>query len=356
MANCNDRWSRFALFFLFVFFIFRAPAIAAQPGVSEESIEIGRLKEDFQREVKRNSEELAILRRDQINYKIEKDLLKESYSSTLQSISTAISLISVAVGFVFTAFGYIGFKSIGKLKEDYSEALRESKKLKDDLESEILALERKQKKIEGDVAEVIGVNDQQARRIQLLELTEKIGGLVQNRHFDWALEHIKTAMEIDSEFPPLLKLKAITECGLKDYRAGIISYRQAFDKDKKIDTGSLLNCMEVILLFGDVSEYREMYNKYKAVVDAAHSGFIAKFFEAICCIRNNDLFSLKASMRPVVESSPPGNSSKLGTWNLSEVDEYVELMEDGELKDVGLKFLKFFVGQESRETLLELLR
>ena len=53
------------------------------------------------------------VRRDQLNYQIEKNLLKEAYSSNYTTIQIIISII---LG-IFAILGYLGIKSITSLKK-----------------------------------------------------------------------------------------------------------------------------------------------------------------------------------------------------------------------------------------------
>ena len=52
---------------------------------------------------------------DRINYRIEKDLLKEAYSSNLQTINMVITFV---LG-VFAFLGYLGIRDISTIKKEY---------------------------------------------------------------------------------------------------------------------------------------------------------------------------------------------------------------------------------------------
>ena len=58
--------------------------------------------EKLENELKKLSDQVTEVRRDQLNYQIEKDLLKETYSSNMDTINIVIAII-------LAIFGIIGF-------------------------------------------------------------------------------------------------------------------------------------------------------------------------------------------------------------------------------------------------------
>lgn len=55
-------------------------------------------------EIKENQSDLNKVRNDQVNYKIEKDLLKEVYSSSLSTVNTVVSVVFCLNNFVNSPF------------------------------------------------------------------------------------------------------------------------------------------------------------------------------------------------------------------------------------------------------------
>jgi hypothetical protein len=57
---------------------------------------------------------LVETRRDQLNYRIEKDLLKETFSSNYQTINIVLTIVLA----LFTVVGYLGIRDIGAIKKN----------------------------------------------------------------------------------------------------------------------------------------------------------------------------------------------------------------------------------------------
>ena len=153
--------------------------------------DIRQLKQD----VKIASSDIEILRRDQVNYRIEKDMLKEVYSSNLQAINMATTIALGVIGLL----GYLGIRSIKEVKLDYTSELNELKKLKADFEMELQSLVGKQKEFENKISELAVTNEKQDRRLKVLELTEKVAELMKGKQWQWALQYIPLGLEIDKD-------------------------------------------------------------------------------------------------------------------------------------------------------------
>ena len=63
----------------------------------------------------RIEESISEIRRDQLNYRIERDLLKEAFSSNYQTINIVIAII---LG-VFSVIGFLGIRDIGTIRRQY---------------------------------------------------------------------------------------------------------------------------------------------------------------------------------------------------------------------------------------------
>ena len=86
-------------------------------------------------------EQLQQVKTNQLNYKIEKDLLKETYSNNYSRIQT---IITIVLG-LLTVLGFLGINSITKTKKEYENELKEFKDLKAQLEKDYDKLKEKQK-------------------------------------------------------------------------------------------------------------------------------------------------------------------------------------------------------------------
>ena len=85
----------------------------------------------FKSEVNNLKHEIEILKRDQLNYQIEKDLLKDAYSNNYDKLNLFITGILLLFGF----FGVLGIRDINSIKKEHKDELEKLKSLQVDLES-----------------------------------------------------------------------------------------------------------------------------------------------------------------------------------------------------------------------------
>ena len=91
--------------------IFAKENIAAQQSPTSPAPSTSNSQADEQRELNRLNDALAEVRRDQLNYKIERDLLKNAYTSSFQTINLVLTMILGA----FAVLGYLGLRGLGTL-------------------------------------------------------------------------------------------------------------------------------------------------------------------------------------------------------------------------------------------------
>ena len=66
-------------------------------------------------EIKENQSDLNKVRNDQVNYKIEKDLLKEVYSSIISTVNTVVSVVFALITLLIALLGYLGLRNIREI-------------------------------------------------------------------------------------------------------------------------------------------------------------------------------------------------------------------------------------------------
>ncbi|MBC3812735.1 hypothetical protein [Undibacterium aquatile] len=193
---------RITLLLLTIAFSLGSHGVAESHTDSKQSAEFQREVDYLKRDLKRTDDDIAILHRDQINYQLEKDLLKETYSTNYQTTALTISLVSTSVGIIFAIIGYLSFKSVGKLKDEFSNELQNARMLKSGLEIEIEELRKKQKHADEEISKL---NQKQATTIQVLEIVEKASALINSGSYVWAIENIEAGLAINPTYPPLIK-------------------------------------------------------------------------------------------------------------------------------------------------------
>lgn len=325
-----------------------AAAVTLQHQQETETLsDFSRKVEDLGHSIQRNSDDIALIRRDEINYQIERDLLKETYSSKIASTGLIISAVSMAVGLIFALLGYLGLKSIGKVKDDYTDELQNVRELRVNLEIEIESLRKKQEKTERQVE---SLREIQEAKIRLLEITEKAGSVMNARNYDWALELIKVGLEINAEYSPLVRLFAICNTKLQRYPEAISAYKKLLLLDPG-NTNDMLNYAELLVLSKDFEDYEEFCNGCKNIIDETFNGALSIFLNTIVALQKGDLAGAKNAMKPILDSCPDGLSQKMPGWNFDDTVIEISKMPPGELRDYANKVLGFFSGAISTEAM-----
>lgn len=179
-----------------------------QPTYAEQSKESQRIS-TIEHQVKTVSESVAEIRRDQLNYKIEKDLLKETYSSNVTTINLIITLILGA----FAVFGYLGVKGIGALKADFNQELEKLRSVSKEFEDKIATVNHQIEAANSKAEAMAKVNVEQDRRLRILELQEKCGTWSNKKNYSRALEYANVGLELDDKDAIFLTVKS--DCQMK---------------------------------------------------------------------------------------------------------------------------------------------
>lgn len=179
------------------------PALSAVAEKSATSSEV-RIS-SVEQTVKTLAERVEEVRRDQLNYKVEKDLLKEAYSSSVESINVSITVVLAALAI----FGYLGVRGIGTLKADFHKELDELRTIRKEFEGKIAGLDKQLSDANSRFEEMTRVNIDQDRRLQVLEIQEKCGTLMNQNNFARALEYANIGLGISNKDSVLLGVKAV---------------------------------------------------------------------------------------------------------------------------------------------------
>jgi hypothetical protein len=153
-----------------------AHAANAAPQASSPPQQTGQL-EAVQSDLSRLANSVAEVRRDELNYQIERDLLKETYSSNLQTINMVIAFVFGFATVIISLLGYFGLKSIREIRGDFVRELSEFRSSRSDLEQRLGDLMHRATEASERLTVLSQQNSKQEERLKYLELTEKIGAL-----------------------------------------------------------------------------------------------------------------------------------------------------------------------------------
>ena len=127
------------------------PAPRPQPTESDPIHQIKRLEDDVKE-----------IRRDQLNYQIERDLLKEAYATNLKTVDVLIALALGVITIVGGVLGFLGVRNIYALRKEYNDDLDALRRLKAGFEGDIERIKARETETKDQVTHL-------SNRIHVLE-------------------------------------------------------------------------------------------------------------------------------------------------------------------------------------------
>ena len=217
--------------------------------------------------IQKIQDQLTEVRRDQLNYKIEKDILEKTYGSNTQTIST---IVTILFG-VFAILGFFGLKDITTLKKDFVAELDKARDARRRLEAKANELEKKQATIEDEYKKLYEQNEKHTAKLKALELIEKIEDIMTSGNYQWGLENLAVALNFDPLNPRLLGQKAMCLWRIDDLANALLTYKQILQIDPR-DESALTNCLELMLLQKDFDGFEDLLSKNLQKIKAKNEG------------------------------------------------------------------------------------
>lgn len=298
------------------------------------------------REIETIQRDVAEVRRDQLNYKIEKDLLKETYSSNIQTINI---MITIVLG-MFSVVGFLGIRSISGLKKEYSEELANLNRLKERFAVQMETILKEQEEARKKYTEVTHTNEQQEKRLALLELQEKAATFYQNANYDRALEYIAIGLSLHSDDPILLQMKFMSMLKLN-------RFPQAVDVGEKLiqleprNTSTATNLCEAYLATNRIEKYEELIGKFRDELKADSKHGLVAYFETLKHFMKTDVSGMKQAIATCLETAIPGKTERIPKWTFTEIQSALNAKNPSKEYDLMVEFLQFLTGSKDAEEL-----
>jgi tetratricopeptide (TPR) repeat protein len=331
-----------------------AQAAALTPAPSRVNEDIRLDISQLKRKAKATTDDVAVLRRDQINYRVEKDLLKEAYSSNLQSINITITIVLAVITILGAILGYFGLKSLNDLKAVYAEELDSLKALKISLESEFGDVREKQKSVETQVDILAKTNQEQDRRLKLLELRDKAVQHFSNNNYYWALEFANAALELKSDDETMLKIRAGSLGKLGNFDGMIEATKKVLEL-KPDDVQAIGNYAEALAVANRAPEFEAWYEAKKVVIERDKPLGLGVFLKSLLQLMNGDLAKAKTILAPFVDACPPGAAPRLGDWGFDEANIAISRLPENPSKAFARSLIQFLQGGLTKEAMQALL-
>ena len=163
------------------------------------------LKEQTEFKDKNLEYQISEIRRDQLNYQIEKDLIRETYKANYDRINLLITFVLGLIGIL----GFLGIRDINSIKKQFTSELDNLSNLRNNFQTKIKELDQTKAKYDSSIAEITQTNIEQNKKLQVIEIKEKINKCLREKEITRAFEYCVVALELSPNDTNLLRTKAI---------------------------------------------------------------------------------------------------------------------------------------------------
>jgi tetratricopeptide (TPR) repeat protein len=285
----------------------------------------------------------------QLNYKIEKDLLKETYSNNYERISLIITIVLGIMG----VLGYLGLKDISTIKKEYEKELIDLRQIQGQFNLKLLELDTDKKKFEEELKSIIKENEDQSRKIKFLELKDKVRILLKDNSLTPALEFANAALNIIQEDNELLNLKGSILCRLNQLKEAVEIFNLAL-KLNPTDSPTILNTAECLYFSKDINGAKKLIDDHKILFENKENGRLLELFNIFELYFDGKKESLLDIAKSYVDFNNLRMSEKrMSGWNLEDALYVIHNQPESELKNITQNIIRYWNGQINGRILLE---
>lgn len=307
------------------------------------------LNRHFELETKTLENQITEIRRDQLNYQIEKDLIRETYKANFDRINLAITFI---LG-IFGILGFLGIRDINSIKKQFSSELDNLSNLRNTFQTKISELDAAKEKYDKVLADITQTNIDQNKKLQVIEIKEKINKCLRENEFTRAFEYCIVALELAPNDSFLLRTKAV-----------IYNRLGKFDEQKKTllllkemkldDSSNNLDLIEAHIFNCEVETAKNLIKEHEQEIQKKSDGKLYTFLHVLISYIEEDKEKLKAKILKEIEKYDiESKSSKINGWSVTEALYFVVYSKIDNKQDIVKNYLWFMEGQITGKEAIE---
>jgi hypothetical protein len=307
-----------------------------------DSITINRRLDDLEYKLKR-------FESNEQNYKLEKDLLKETYSNNYERISLMITIILGVIGIL----GYLGIRDISSIKKEYKKELNNLRNIQGRFNLKSEEFEKDKKKFEEDLKAIIKENEEQGKKIAFIELKEKARTLLKDDNLTSALEFTNTALDLSKNDLSMLNLKGRILTRLNQVKDAADTFQLAI-KISPTDSSTIFNTVECLYFAKDIQTAKKLIEEHKVLFESKDNGRLLKFLNLIELYHSANEDKLIEIAKSYVDiNNLKTTSKKIIGWDLKEAHYFAYFQPEGELKVILQNIIRYWDGLLTGENLLK---
>ncbi|MCK4957707.1 MAG: hypothetical protein KAS49_08725 [Candidatus Cloacimonetes bacterium] len=280
----------------------------------------------------------------QINYKIEKDLLKETYSNNYGRIQL---IISIVLGLI-TLFGIFGISSINRIKKDYEKELKEFRELKTKFENDYNKLNENQEAIDKQISELNIVNQEQDVKLKILEIKEKAGDFISIRNYIYALEYVNIGLNLEKDNISLLDIKALIYTRMQEYDKAVDTQKEILCIESD-NVSAIQELAELYLLTNRQEDFSEFRNQNKNILAINSNNILSILLEVLYQYNQKDIEEIDKYTNQILQGLDENERKKVCDWEFSDIRNAIKNDQNSELRKHLECFIKIVSGQMSKK-------
>ncbi len=293
--------------------------------------------------------QLEEVRRDQLNYQIEKDLIRETYKTNYDRINLGIAFILGIIGLI----GYLGIRDINSIKKQYKSELDNLTSLRQSFETKISELEETKKKYDSSIAEFAETNKIQNNKLQVIEIKEKISKCMRENEFTRALEYCAVALEIVPKDNGLLKTKSQIYNRLGKFGESKKTLLEALTIEPD-NTSLILDIIETVIFNKEIEEAEGLIEKYRTVLSKKAEGKLMNFLRILISYIKDDFKTFKGNViNEISKYDLEIKASRLAGWSVTDAQFFAVHNKIDNKYDLLMNYLWFKDGQISGKVAIE---
>jgi tetratricopeptide (TPR) repeat protein len=294
--------------------------------------------------------EIEILKRDQLNYQIEKDLIKDTYSNNYDKLNLFITGILLLFGF----FGVLGIRDINSIKKEHKDELEKLKSIQLDLEAKSKDFEQTKTKYDKEIKEIIEQNEEQNRKLKILEIKDKIDKLLKERDHQRALEFCAVALEMAPDDCDLLNRRSSLYARTFKYNDAITNLKRVLDIEPDNSTANM-NLAEIYLFSGQKEKFDEIYKGHESLF-ASKDERLIEYFELIDLFIKGKFDEIKDYMSKNIERSDLNNKKQqIDGWDFYDAMVFLANKPESDERKLLQKYTWYLAGSASAQEVISLL-
>jgi tetratricopeptide (TPR) repeat protein len=186
----------------------------------------------------------------------------------------------------------------------------------------------------------------------LEELKGKIQSAFELKDYGKVLEYTSVDLVGSPEVQILLlkaRALALAKLGRLPDAIATLKYISIMDPG---DLDVLDNIAELLLLTGQLQEYREFSANHKQRLDSAYGGFLQKYFEALEAYQTDDAPKFRETIIGLLQSLPAGKHPVMKDWSFSQLLSATNSQPPSRKKVVLMTFISVLMGDLDRNEAL----